>query len=67
MPEKKLVATEILAFDFELFIGDLFWSKAIIFESIARITGQGYNALKRHLFHSHPVNIFSLNAREHVI
>jgi hypothetical protein len=38
MPQRKLfVATGIIVFDFELFIGDLFWSKAIIFESIAGI------------------------------
>jgi len=65
--KKNFVVTGILAFDFDLFIGDPFWSKAIIFESIARITGQGYNTFKRHLFHSHPVTIFSLNVREHVI
>jgi hypothetical protein len=44
MPQRKFfVATRILVFDFEHFMGGLFWPKAFLFESIAGIAPWSYN------------------------
>jgi hypothetical protein len=53
------MTTGILLFDFELFIGERFQSKALILESIAVITSYGYNTPQQHLYHFLAVDILS--------